>query len=203
VAALIILDLVGIAIGPIIAGAGVVGLAIGFGAQTLVKDLITGFFIIFEDQFSVGDYVSINNGVINGTVTSVGLRATTIRTRAQHVVYIQNSAITTSQNYNRERMRVIVDIPLPLNTNLDLLEEVVNEVSVGLIEKMPEIFITDPEGIPVEPPQLENIGSFTDNSLKGNYTVSCLVKDQFYWKANRELRKELTQALFVKGITLS
>ncbi|MBP1153588.1 MULTISPECIES: mechanosensitive ion channel domain-containing protein [unclassified Paenibacillus] len=123
IAFLMCLSNVGLDVGPIIAGAGVSGLAVGFGAQKLVKDLITGFFIIFEDQFSVGDYVTINNGQINGTIVSVGLRATKIRIWAQHVVVIQNSEIRISQNYNRERMRAIVNITVPYETDIADIEK--------------------------------------------------------------------------------
>ncbi|UVI28651.1 mechanosensitive ion channel family protein [Paenibacillus spongiae] len=203
VAALMCLSNIGVQVGPIIAGAGVLGLAVGFGAQTLVKDFITGFFIIFEDQFSVGDYVTINNGQINGTVMSVGLRATKIRTWAQHVVVIQNSEIRVSQNYNRERMRAIVNVSIPFDTDPSVIEQAVQAISVRLIETMPHLFLTDPDGVPVEPPKLYGLAEMENNQLGAKYTVTCLVKDEYYWTAGRELRKALVQELRSRDVAIA
>ncbi|MBB3112550.1 small conductance mechanosensitive channel [Paenibacillus phyllosphaerae] len=203
IAVLMCMGNIGVEIAPIIASAGVVGLAVGFGAQTLVKDLITGFFIIFEDQFSVGDYVSINSGQINGTVTSVGLRATKIRTWAQHVVVIQNSEIKVSQNYNRERMRAIVNVSVPFDTEPAEIEEAVHAVSEELTDTMPYLFLHDAEGKPLEPPQLYGLADLDDNKLGAQYTVTCLVKDVHYWRAGRELRKALAQKFHERGIQLA
>jgi len=193
----------GVNIGPIIAGAGVVGLAVGFGAQTLVKDLITGFFIIFEDQFSVGDYVSINNGQIRGTVVSVGLRATKIRTWAQHVVVIQNSEIRISENYNRERMRAIINITVAYETDPADVEAAVNRLSARLQREMPHLFLRNEEGEVIEPPQLYGITDVENQALGAKYTVVSLVKDQHYWTACKEIRKALLYELKAYGIQVA
>lgn len=200
---LMCLSNVGLDVGPVIAGAGVIGLAVGFGAQTLVKDLITGFFIIFEDQFSVGDYVTINNGQINGTVISVGLRATKIRTWAQHVVVIQNSEIKVSQNYNRERMRAIVNITVPYEVDPAQVERAVNRISRQLVSKMPEMFLLDEQGEVIEPPKLYGITDVENNALGAKYTAVCLVKDSHYWTACNEMRKMLVEELRGAGIQIS
>lgn len=194
---------VGVEVGPIIAGAGILGLAIGFGAQTLVKDLITGFFIIFEDQFSVGDYVTINNGEINGTVVSVGLRATKIRTWAQHVVVIQNSEIRVSQNYNRERMRAIVDITVPYETDPADVEKAVHAVSSRMVGEMPHLFLTDDTGEVIEPPQLYGITDVENKALGAKYTIVALVKDVHYFTAGKEMRKALVEELKEAGIHIA
>lgn len=191
IAFLMILSNIGLEVGPVIAGAGVIGLAIGFGAQTLVKDLITGFFIIFEDQFSVGDYVTINNGEINGTVVSVGLRATKIRTWAQHVVVIQNSEIRVSQNYNRERMRVIINVTVPYEIDPGEIEQAVREISSQFSETHKHFFLLDDRGEIIEPPTLYGITDVENNALGAKYTVICLVKDTYYWTACSEIRKRL------------
>ncbi len=191
IAFLMILSNIGLEVGPVIAGAGVIGLAIGFGAQTLVKDLITGFFIIFEDQFSVGDFVTINNGEINGTVVSVGLRATKIRTWAQHVVVIQNSEIRVSQNYNRERMRVIIHVTVPYEIDPSEIEQAVREISSEFTESHKHFFLLDGKGEIIEPPTLYGITDVENNALGAKYTVICLVKDTYYWTACSEIRKRL------------
>jgi len=203
VSALMCLSNLGVEIGPIIASAGVIGLAVGFGAQTLVKDVIAGFFIIFEDQFSVGDYVSINNGQINGTVVSVGLRATKIRTWAQHLVVIQNSEIRISQNYNRERMRAIVYVTVPYETDPSEVERAVHTISNRMVSEFPHLFLLDSNGQPVEPPQFYGITDVENNALGAKYAVTCLVKDQHYWTACKELRKALIRELKSYGIQIS
>lgn len=203
ISTLMILDNIGVDVGPIIAGAGVIGLAVGFGAQTLVKDLISGFFIIFEDQFSVGDYVTINNGQINGTVVSVGLRATKIRTWAQHVVVIQNSEIKISQNYNREKMRPIIHFTVAYEVSPHEIEQAVNRVSERLVSEMPHLFLTGEDGEPLEPPRLYGLTDVENNALGAKYTVICLVKDTHYWTACNVLRRMLLEELKRRGISIA
>ena len=106
-----VLSAVGIEITGLLAGAGVLGLAVGFGAQSLVKDVITGFFIIFEDQFSVGDYVKI--GVAEGTVEEIGLRTTKIKSFTGEVYIIPNGSISQVVNYSLENSLAIVDVSVP------------------------------------------------------------------------------------------
>ncbi|NBI28386.1 mechanosensitive ion channel family protein [Chengkuizengella marina] len=200
---LMILSNAGLDVAPIIAGAGVLGLAVGFGAQTLVKDLITGFFIIFEDQFSVGDYVSINNGEINGTIVDVGLRATKIRTWGQHSVVIQNSEIRTSQNYNRERMRAIINVTVPYEIDPSEIEQAINDVSHDLVSNQKQLFLLDDKGEVMEPPQLYGITDVENNALGAKYTVISMVKDVHYWTAAKEIRKGLLKQLNKNGIQIS
>ncbi|PGZ96615.1 mechanosensitive ion channel protein MscS [Bacillus pseudomycoides] len=93
-----VLDTVGVDIKALLAGVSVAGLAIGFGAQNLVKDVVTGFFIIFEDQFSVGDKVKIND--IDGTIEEVGIRTTRLVAKKGEIYFISNSSITKVVNYS-------------------------------------------------------------------------------------------------------
>src|SRR5690625_3736752 len=103
-----ILDTLTIKIGPLLAGAGIAGLAIGFGAQNLVKDVISGFFIVFEDQFGVGDYVSFAG--IEGTVEEIGLRTTKVKSCTGEQQVIPNGNITQVTNYSIHNGLAIVDI---------------------------------------------------------------------------------------------
>lgn len=107
---LMILGDFGVAIGPLLAGLGIVGVAVGFGAQYLVKDLITGFFVVLEDQFRVGDSVKINE--FTGTVEHMTLRITEIRGQAGEVHTVPNGDIRWVTNFSREWSRAIVDIPV-------------------------------------------------------------------------------------------
>lgn len=105
IAIMIILSRWGVNIIPLLTGAGIAGLALSFGAQTLVKDVISGFFIIVEDQFSVGDKVKIAN--IEGIVQNVTLRLTILKDKNGHLVYIPNSQIATVVRYDsRPRMAI-------------------------------------------------------------------------------------------------
>lgn len=121
---MLILGEVGFHLAPLLAGAGVLGLAIGFGAQSLVKDVITGFFIILEDQFAVGDV--IQTGTLKGTVEMIGLRSTRLISWTGEVHIIPNGLITNVTNYSIGNALAVVDLPFSnsrkLENNLDMLK---------------------------------------------------------------------------------
>lgn len=108
--ALLILAELGISLGPLLAGAGIAGVAIGFGAQSIVKDVITGFFIVIEDQFAVGD--TIQTGAFKGVVEVIGLRTTRIVSESGEVHIIPNSAINQVTNYsiNKSKLNITVEL---------------------------------------------------------------------------------------------
>jgi len=110
-AAVMILEQCHINVGPVLAAAGIVGLAVGFGAQHLVRDVVAGFFIIMEGQYAVGDFVEING--VFGQVEEVGLRTTKIRDPGGQLRYFANGAITSANNYTEEHLAYVVNIPLP------------------------------------------------------------------------------------------
>ena len=109
----------------LLAGAGVLGLAVGFGAQSLVKDVITGFFIIFEDQFSVGDYVKI--GIAEGTVEEIGLRTTKIKSFTGEISILPNGTIIQVVNYSMENSLAIVDVAIPFEVGVDKTEKMIEK----------------------------------------------------------------------------
>lgn len=141
VSLLLILAEFNINLGPLLAGAGVIGLAIGFGAQSLVKDVITGFFIVVEDQFAVGDV--IQTGTMKGTVELIGLRSTRIQSWTGEVHIIPNGMINQVTNYSIHNTLAVVDISVPLQQNVDetltLLHEIVSKVEDGNIMKTPQV----------------------------------------------------------------
>ena len=116
----------------IIAGAGIIGLAVGVGAQNLVRDIISGFFIILEDQYSVGDYVVL--GDMSGFVEEIGFRVTSLRDANGVLHIIPNGAVSKVTNYTRGNMQAVINIPVPyeadVNQMLSLLEQVCDEVAV-------------------------------------------------------------------------
>ena len=147
-----ILSKFGISVESILAGAGVVGLAIGFGAQTLVKDIITGFFIIFENQFDVGDYVSIkNNGspIAEGTVKSIGLRSTRIMSITGELSTIPNGTMSEVTNFSVTNGVALVDIPISTSENIELVEQKLG-VFLKSIPKKYGIFIDTPQVLGVD-----------------------------------------------------
>lgn len=132
IAIVMILSALTINVTGILAGAGILGLAVGFGAQNLVKDIIGGFFIIFEDQFSVGDYVRI--GEFEGTVDEIGLRTTKILNWTGELYILQNGNITEVTNFSLHNSVAVVDIYLGYQADLKKVESLIENV----LETMPE-----------------------------------------------------------------
>ena len=116
-AGLMVLREVGLNPTPILAGAGVVGLAVGFGAQNLVRDVVSGFFIIMEGQYAVGDVVEIN-GVL-GRVEEVGLRVTKMRDPIGQLRYFANGTIATANNYTEDNVAYVITVPVPAEEPAD------------------------------------------------------------------------------------
>lgn len=114
----------------LLAGAGIAGLAIGFGAQSVIKDLLTGFFILFEDQYGVGDYVTINGQT--GTVTQIGIRLTRLQVWTGELESIPNGMVQQVTNYSRTNSIAVIDVGVNYQTDLQqamkLLDEVMQEV---------------------------------------------------------------------------
>lgn len=142
-----ILGEIGIELGPMIAGAGLVGVALGFGAQSLVRDFLTGFFVLLEDQYSVGDRVDID-GVV-GTVERFSLRLTSVRSIDGTLHHISNGNIKVASNTSAGWSMAILDVGVPHTENLDKVKEsllragslLAADEKVGpLVEETPEIF---------------------------------------------------------------
>lgn len=127
---LLVLSELGISLGPLIAGAGIAGIAIGFGAQSLVKDVITGFFIVLEDQFSVGDMIS--TGKFKGKVEVIGLRTTRIVNEKGEVHIVPNSLITEVTNFSLHAATVSLDIAIAYQGNLRYIMQIVKQCAETL-----------------------------------------------------------------------
>ena len=125
IAFMMILSVLGIDVKALIAGAGVVGLAVGFGAQSLVKDIISGFFIIFEDQFSVGDHVRI--GQYEGNVETIGLRTTKIKSWTGELHILPNGSIIEVTNFSINNSIAVVDIAIAYGEDIARAETVIEE----------------------------------------------------------------------------
>lgn len=127
-----ILSELGIAIGALAAGAGILGAALGFGAQSLVKDFLAGLFIVVEDQFGVGDFVDL--GTATGVVESIRLRVTQIRDSEGTVWYVRNGEILRVGNQSQGWSRIILDLPLAYNSDLDKVKKALESAALKLTE---------------------------------------------------------------------
>lgn len=171
----------------LLAGAGIVGLAIGFGAQSLVKDIITGFFIIFEDQFSVGDQVRI--GTYEGVVEEIGLRTTKIKGFTGEVNIIPNGSIVDVTNFSINNSKAIVDVSIAYQGDINRAEKVILE----LIEKLPEQY-EDIVGVP------ELLGVQNIQAAEVTIRVVAETLPTKHHAIARILRKEIKNVLDENGI---
>ncbi|MDC3412759.1 mechanosensitive ion channel family protein [Aquibacillus sp. 3ASR75-11] len=177
-----------IEIGPLLAGAGILGLAIGFGAQGLVSDVVTGFFLLLEKQIDVDDYVT--TGGFEGIVEEVGLRTTKIRSFDGTLNFIPNRNISGVSNHSRGNMRALVDIGISYEENMDeamkVLQNVCDEFASD--ERMKE----GPDVLGVQ-----QMGS-SDVVLR----IIGFTENMEQWAVERDLRKRLKEALDTAGIEI-
>ncbi|WP_416730116.1 mechanosensitive ion channel family protein [Fictibacillus sp. JL2B1089] len=189
VAILTILTEFGVDIKAILAGAGVVGLAIGFGAQSLVKDIITGFFIIFENQFSVGDTVRITN--FEGTVEEIGLRTTKIKSWTGELHILPNSSITEVTNFSVHNSIAVVDLSIAYEEDIDKAQNIIQEVVKNAKPNYPEM---------VKEPEVLGVQMLGASEVVIRVTAEVLPMTHF--KIARELRKTLKHELERAGIEI-
>jgi moderate conductance mechanosensitive channel len=181
VATMMVLSEFGINIAPIITGAGIVGLAVGFGAQNLVRDVISGFFLILEDQIRVGDVAKING--VGGMVESIRLRTTTLRD-AEGVVHIfPNGGITAVSNMTKEYSYSVIDVGVAYKENVDRVMESLESIGAE--------FAKDPNFAPMLLGQLEILGvdSLAESQVVIKIRIKTLPLKQ--WTVGRELRRRI------------
>jgi small-conductance mechanosensitive channel len=192
IAIMMVLKQVGIDIGPILAGVGIAGLAIGFGAQNLVKDVINGFFILLENNFRVGDVVKI--GDVAGLVESMSLRVTVLRDLEGKVHVVPNGHIDVVTNMTKEWSRVVLDVGVAYKENVDHVMEVLVETGKDLYE--------DPAFRPLimEPLEILGVDNFGDSSVDIKVMMKTLPLKQ--WAVGRELRRRIKKTFDEKGIEI-
>ncbi|MCK5577636.1 MAG: mechanosensitive ion channel family protein [Dehalococcoidales bacterium] len=192
VALFMILSEVGVDIGPLLAGAGVLGIAVGFGAQSLIKDLLGGLFILLEDQFNKGDVVKIAG--IAGLVEEVNLRRTVLRDLDGIVHVIPNGVISTASNYTRDWARVNLNISVGYSEDLDHVMAVINKVGKKLAED-------DYYGKLIKsPPRALRVNNFGDSGIDIKILGDTHPMKQ--WEVTGELRKRLKKAFDDEGIEI-
>ncbi len=183
------LEVFGLDVTALLAGAGVAGLAIGFGAQNLVRDVITGFFIIFEDQFSVGDY--IRTGTFEGIVEEIGLRITKIKSFTGEIHVIPNGNITDVTNFSISNSIAIVDVSIAYEGDITKAERVLQELLTTMPGKY-EDMVKTPELLGVQ-----TLGA-SDVVLR----IISEVKPMKQFSTARALRKEIKVCLDDNGIEI-
>lgn len=179
---ILILSQFGFNLAPILAGAGVLGLAIGFGAQSLVKDVITGFFIIFEDQFAVGDVIQTGN--FKGTVEEIGIRVTRIRNWTGEVHIIPNGLITQVTNFSSHNSLAVVDVTVAYEADLEKALQVTKETVRRVYESSDLI---------VKEPSVLGIQTVTNTDVTLRISAECRPNAQA--EVMRALNVELMRAL--------
>lgn len=185
--AISVIDALGAPTSSIIASAGIVGLAVGFGAQNLVRDVLTGFFILFEDQFSVGDYVEIFG--VAGVVEEVGLRVTQLRDFSGVLHIIPNGAIDKVSNHNRGHLRALVDVRVAYEEDQERVRILLEGVAAQAATDIKEI---------VEGPTVLGIADFTESALIFRLVAQALPQEQ--WAVERELRRRIKVVFDHEGI---
>ncbi len=192
IAIFMILSELGIDIAPILAGAGVVGIAIGFGAQSLVKDIVAGLFIILENQYRVGDWVKIAD--VEGLVEDVNLRRTVLRDFSGAVHTVPNGEIRVASNLTKEWSRVNMNVSVAYGEDLDHVISVINRVGRELAD--------DPEWAPsiLSPPQALGVDKLGDSGIE--IKILGDTRPMRPWAIMRELRLRLKKAFDKEGIEI-
>jgi small conductance mechanosensitive channel len=190
VAFMLVLSAFNVNLAPILASAGIAGIAIGFGAQNLVQDYLAGIFILIEDQYGVGDNVDV--GDATGTVVDMGLRVTTLRSLDGTLWYVRNGQILRVGNSSQSWAYVVVDTPLPPTADIDRAGEIISEVAEEFVgdDEWREHILKEPEYLgPIE---------MTIDQIMVRLGVRTTSDQQ--WAAGRELRRRVTEALREAGI---
>lgn len=176
------LNNLGLDVATVIAGAGIVGIAVGFGAQSLVKDVISGFFLIADDVLAVGDFVEI--GDKRGEVESIGLRMTRVRAFRGNLWHIPNGDITVVGNYNKQWMRATVEVGLAYEQDVAQGLRVLQQVGDQYAQQFPDLVLDKPEA--------QGILGFNASDLAVRLVIK--VKPEVCFSAERELRKRVKAA---------
>jgi moderate conductance mechanosensitive channel len=189
---LVVLSQFGINIGPILAGAGVVGLAAGFGAQHLVRDLVSGFFLLLENQIRVGD-IAIINGT-SGLVESVTFRTISLRDQAGVVHVFPNGGINTLANATMDWSAYVIDVSVSFREDTDRVCDIMRRVAEEVRQE------TNYGRLMLEPLEIFGVDNFTDNTVTIKARFKTLPSHQY--TVGREYRRRLNKAFITEGVEM-
>jgi small conductance mechanosensitive channel len=188
----VILGELGVNLGPILATAGVLGLAVGFGAQSLVKDVISGMFMLVENQFNVGDVASL--GGVTGIVERSTLRLTVLRDLEGKVHYVPNGQVGVVTNYTKHWSRALLDIGVAYKEDVDHVNQVLTRVGAELADD------PDYRGLILEPLEILGVDAFADSAVV--IKVMFKTKPLQQWAVAREFRRRIKKAFDAEGIEI-
>jgi small conductance mechanosensitive channel len=189
-AGIMILDEIGVNLAAIGLGASIIGVAIGFGSQSLVRDFLSGIFMLVEDQYGVGDVIDV--GEATGTVEGVSLRTTRLRDAEGTVWHVPNGEIRRVGNKSQQWSRAVLDVAIAYDADLDRATEIIKTTADGLWQ--------DPEfrGVVLGEPEVWGVELVTSEQLLVRLAVKTRPLEQ--WRVSRELRARLKRALDAAGI---
>jgi small conductance mechanosensitive channel len=192
IAVLMILGELGIQLGPLLATAGIGAVALGFGAQSLVKDVISGFFVILEDHYRIGDAIDVAG--VSGLVESVSLRKTVLRDLEGRVHTIPNGEIKVVTNLSKEWSRAVVDIGISYREDIDQILTLLSEIGKELADEEPY------KSAILEPMQILGVEQFKESEIIIRMIVKTVPLKQ--WEVSRELRRRIKNRFDEKGIQI-
>ena len=185
-----ILDELNVPITAVLSAAGILGLAVGFGAQNLVRDVITGFFILLENQYSIGEYIEIEG--VGGIVEEMGLRVTKLRDWGGQLHIIPNGKIAMVTNHNRGSMRALVEVEAAYEENVDRV--------ISVLTRIAESMAKDYVGIITEGPKVLGIWSFGESGVL--FRMVARTKPMEQWGIETELRRRIMLVFDEEGIEI-
>ncbi len=189
IVALMILGVLNVDVTPFLASAGVVGLAVGFGAQEIVRDFLTGFFIIFEDSFTVGDVIEVDG--FKGNVLSLGLRTTIIENWRGDRKIVNNGNIGSMINFSRNKSVGIVDFGVSYDTDLSKFSELMKDFVIAIDNKYEDI---------IETPQYLGVTELADSSI--NMRIIAKTEPMNYFHIERLIRQDLVEFCIKNNIEI-
>jgi moderate conductance mechanosensitive channel len=194
IAVFMILGELGVSLGPLLAGAGVIGIAIGFGAQSLIRDFLSGLFILIEDQFAVGDIVDLaeGQGIATGVVEHVGLRSTRLRAVDGIVWHVPNGEILKVGNMSQNWSRALIDFEVAYATDLGKAREVIKEVADDVWREH--------RGDVLEEPSVWGVEALGPSGIAIRLVVKTRPSEQ--WRIMRVLRERVKERFDEAGIEI-
>jgi len=195
-ALVMVLSEVGVDLAPLLAGAGVVGVALGFGAQSLVGDFLSGIFILIEDQYGVGDEVTFNpksasGSTVSGTIEALSLRNTRLRALDGTVWHVPNGEMRALGNQSQHWSRAVLDIPVAHGTDLGRAKEVIAQVAEQIRQHDPSV---------LEPPEVWGVQALNPNGITLRLVVKTTPSQQ--WRVTRLIREGIAVAFVREGIKM-
>jgi len=190
IAIVMILQILNVPVGPILATAGVAGLALGFGGQYLIRDIITGLFIILENQYRVGDVICVGDNC--GTVEDISLRMTTLRDLDGNVHHIPHGEVKTISNLSKNYSRINLNVGVGYDSDLEKVKKVINKVGEGMV--------SDPDwkSLIIKAPQFLRVEKFADSAIEVKILGETEPGKQ--WEVAGEFRLRIKNAFDKEGI---